>query len=283
MVNITKTILANAIHNNDYDKLKNLLEEDSIFLNNDHGFVGYYLLEKCIQMKNIKCFDIILDYWAPNNYFPQEIEEIYKLAVKVYNKGKNEDNKHFIKKLLKDHISIEPDYIPDIINIDIDLYNKYFDEIKNDKNKIYELLDVLVKDNTFTYFLDIFNNYLDNNEQIKYVYDNIYNKRIVKDNLSPYVVSDYSKHNQAFNYFINNPNFDYNKLMISSDNHVIYSIALNCKFIPTCLINYVNNNPLDVTNNKHFINYAPYMLIYCFYDTYYNNKKNNCRYNLINL
>lgn len=224
-----------AIHNNDYEKLKKLLDDNPDFIS------CYHTLAKALNMRFKKCFDLIVDKIDFDDN--DDLEYYYKKAINIYLKGKNEENKYFILKMLEKKLNVSPYYIiPDIIEVDINIFHKYIDIIKKENNirTIKLLLHYLLDNKGFIYFHDIFN-MLNDKEQINFVKQYLYLHEY--DYFTSY--KNQQKKSSAISYFLNNKNFDYNKMMKKYMHEHIIIHLLNYGFMSNECINYLLNNPVD--------------------------------------
>lgn len=232
MPKITTNMLTLAINNNDYNKIEHLLSQNPDFV------VDHKVLDKALEKRFPKCFDLIIERL---NFEDHDVQYLYFTAMNIYMKAKNEENKYFIDKLLDKKLDIVYyDFIKYLIKYDINKSNQFVENIvnQNDNTKIITLLVELLDNECFMYFVDIFNNKLSLEEQRDFIINNFYNN---------HYSSEYSN---AYDYFLNNPDFDYNKLMrykfgLSLDNHLINSVikyGIKCSHT---IINYFLNNPVD--------------------------------------
>ena len=221
-----------AINNNDYDKIEHLLTHNPDFI------VDYKVLEKALEKRFPKCFDLIIERL---NFDDDNVQHLYFDAMNIYMKAKNDENKYFIEKLLEKKMDINNYTLTEyLIKYDINKFNEFVENIVNTNNinKIQKLLIGLLDNECFMYFLDIFNDKLSLEEQREFIINNLYNR---------YYDSDYSN---AYDYFLNNPGFDYNELMQhkirqSLEYHLINSIIKNGIKSSNKIINYFLNNPVD--------------------------------------
>lgn len=237
MSKITTTILKLAINNNDYNKIEHLL------IHNPDFIIEYEVLDKALEKRFPKCFDLIID----RINIDDSLTSIYDTAFDIYMKAKNEENKYFIDKLLekKLYIPLSNTFIQNLLKFDINKFNNYIEIIinTNDKIKINNLLSYLLPNESFMYFLDIFNSKLTLEEQKLFIRDDLY--------LSYHRC--YDDYTQAFNHFLNDKDFDYNTSISDVvgdklNNHLIFKMMSGDIKIPSAYSNYLLENLCDFKN-----------------------------------
>ena len=148
--NISETLLNHIINCNDYERL------DKILYNNPDTVIYNSMINKTIKLRLKSCFDILMNY-ENLNLTADDYNESLNIAFSIYKRGKNDENKYFLNKLLEKNMMIHLDMINILIEYDLDLYNKYIDSIINDKDILIDILDNLKYNKTFHYFLELFN------------------------------------------------------------------------------------------------------------------------------
>lgn len=265
MSKISTPLLNLAIKYNDYVNIKKMLDDNPDF------HVKSFVLKTAIDYKFVKCFDLIVDriifdekYTDKNKNY---IDVTYEKAIDIYNSCKNEENEYFIKKLLEKNLIVDPKIVIDFLyKYNIDIFNNYIDTIINTNyhTKEYCIKNLLIKllhNDYFTYFLNIFNNVYNLEQQTKFVHDNLYNINGIYANIGSY--EDECNNSKAYTYFLNNPIYEYNNILDKPYEPVSYGYngylitrlfyyGIN---MPRVCIDYFVNKPADfsqVDSNNFF-------------------------------
>lgn len=239
MPNYYRSIVT-CIDYNDYIKLEEILNKPDL----KDCFIPDLLLSKTIKKQNKRCFDLIYNYIVNNLDEEDTFEKSYIYAFKLYNKAKNEENEYYVIKLIDKLLYLEPYayYVKYLYNYDINIFKKYINYAINnnnyDKDKV---MNLLLNDKIFDelYFMEIFNRIFNKEKQKEFIIEFYYD-----------TIKLFHKNIISFNYFINNKDFDYNKLMLTDkekfiDCNMVNKIIYSNKLYSITCIKYLSNNPID--------------------------------------
>jgi hypothetical protein len=217
--------LIRFINKNDTDKLLRLFQD------NDDIIISPEILTKCIKKQAFESFEVLLDNITIDNKY----SECYRHALTV---NKKHDDSRFIKTLLDLNLDIDPSKIN---VVDLYLYNKelfklyinkivdeyaHNEDFDDETNYMYLLLVELLHNKTFSYFLKLFNKYVNADNQVKLVKKEVYGHKIITDTYKSngcqhtYAITRRLQacKNIAFSHFLISDDkiFDYNTLMCST-------------------------------------------------------------------
>ena len=255
--------LIKFINKNDTDKLSRLFQDNDVDVSPE-------ILTKCIKKKAFESFEILLNNLTLDNKY----SECYRHALTV---NKKNDDSRFIKTLLDLNLDIDPSKINivDLYLYDKELFKLYINKIvdehahnenfDDETNYMYLLLVELLHNKTFSYFLKLFNKYVNADNQVKLVKKEVYGHKIITSTYkmngrqhtytNTYMLP--ACKNIAFSHFLTSDDkiFDYNTLMCSTpkdfDEYNILNLyseaSKNYKPHLNNFKLYLKKNPIDIS------------------------------------
>lgn len=147
--------LFSIINNNDYIKLKKLINQGQIINLINMTRMGISLIYKAIEYRSRECFDILIDI---NNLTVLKNESSYinglHIAMKYYNNAQNDSNWYYVEKLLEKGANITVDILKNIN--DKNIFLKIFCRLNKTKERIDSLLKYLITNGKMEQLEDVY-------------------------------------------------------------------------------------------------------------------------------
>lgn len=147
--------LFSIINNNDYIKLKKLINQGQIINLINMTRMGISLIYKAIEYRSRECFDILIDI---NNLTVLKNESSYinglHIAMKYYNNAQNDSNLYYVEKLLEKGANITVDILKNIN--DKNIFLKIFCRLNKTKERIDSLLKYLISNGKMEQLEDVY-------------------------------------------------------------------------------------------------------------------------------